>query len=197
MAAAAAIPVTAILRRVALALGSQAHTQSQMNLSTATQKHLNPVRRRPGGFTPTGTDFTKLRPPSPLTNVGPRNRPLFGTDPISGTEEPAPPVLPSRAPPPCPAPGCCRPRPRPRPGCGGRGTEGYAGPGKGVVLPRLGSLPHPSPRALIGPRCARQSTCSLLIRARPVPPPLRGIFQIPLGTALFWVLKNVFLKNRI
>jgi hypothetical protein len=34
----------------------------------------------------------------------------------------------------------------------------------------------------------------LMFLAHSAPPPLRGILQIPLGTALFWVLKMVLLK---
>lgn len=69
----AAVPVTAIPRRVALTLRSHSHTQVLKSFPTATQKHLKPVRRRPGGFTPTGTDFTKPRLSSPPPNSVPKN----------------------------------------------------------------------------------------------------------------------------
>lgn len=104
----AAVPVTAILRRVALTLCSHAHTQVLTSFPTATPKHLKPVRLRPGGFTPTGTDFTKPRPSSPPPNVVSKNctktPPLFSSDPIRAPNTlhlpPSPSARPRQAPPP-------------------------------------------------------------------------------------------------
>lgn len=64
---------------------------------------------------------------------------------------------------------------------GGREAEVRFQSGARLGLQRRGTV--------IRPHCARVFACCRLIRARPAPPPLRGIFQIPLGTALFLVLK--------
>lgn len=103
---------------------SRSHARSdQSAFRTATQKRLKPVRRRPGGFTPTGTDFTKPRPSSAGSNTNPHNWPKMPpfAQPRSNQGMDAPAPLPAQsAPPHGPAPISGQPRPRSGPEAGGR-----------------------------------------------------------------------------
>lgn len=117
---------------------SRSHARSdQSAFRTATQKHLKPVRRRPGGFTPTGTDFTKPRPSSAGSNTNPHNWPKMPpfAQPRSNQGMDAPAPLPAQsAPPHGPAPISGQPRPRSGPEAGGRTSV----PGAGCGLLLLG-----------------------------------------------------------
>lgn len=159
---------------------SRSHARSdQSAFRTATQKRLQPVRRRPGGFTPTGTDFTKPHPSSAGSNTNPHSwpkmPPLAQPRSNQGMDVPAP--LPAqRAPPHGPAPW---PAPPPLP-TRGRGAHKCSRGGLWVAAPRAGGS-----RAVISRCGSASSALSLGIRASPTPPPRRDIFHIPLGTALF------------
>lgn len=153
---------------------SRSHARSdQSAFRTATQKHLKPVRRRPGGFTPTGTDFTKPHPSSAGPNTNPHNwpkmPPLAQPRSNQSMDEPAP--LPAqRAPPHGPAPTRGQPRPRSGPGAGGRTSV----PGADCGLLLLGQ--EASVRLSVGVALLHPPSASGFGQA-PLPHP-GGVFSI-------------------